>query len=144
MFYLWKECHKMIHKKIKPYNQTKVKQRLRKEADDLFYLVVLKRWGRVCEICGKPSSKAHHFFAKSHYGHLRYELLNGISLCYHHHQHYHNTGDPLIIEQIIHKRGDKWYNTLSKLAKNNPKSFKTVVWYREQIDQLKERLCSKE
>lgn len=42
-----------------------------------------------CEKCGKTSGmQAHHIFAKGHHRILRWNLLNGICLCYRCHIHW--------------------------------------------------------
>jgi len=54
------------------------KQRLRKEADKLYFQAYLKS---KCEVCGKPAKNVHHFYYKRSYPYLRYEEANAVSLC---------------------------------------------------------------
>ena len=123
----------MPKQKIKE-GQRKNKKQLRKIADVLWFHKLLKPQ---CEVCNKPSQFVHHFYYKSSFSHLRYELDNGISLCKSCHFLLH-TKDPKIIEsKIIEKRGQKWLKKLTKKAFQKPKpSFQTEKWYNEQIKQL--------
>ena len=54
------------------------KQRLKLKADKLWYLKLIQD---ECELCDNYAIQVHHFYYKSSYGHLRYDLDNGISLC---------------------------------------------------------------
>ena len=123
-----------------PYNQNKVKKRLRKEADKLWYQKYLKP---ACEICGSTGIRqAHHFFYKGSYGHLRYSEDNCITLCMGCHFTLHSN-DPKKIEQIIiERKGKVWYNRITKLSKEKHYSFQTIGWYRENIERLKSELDS--
>ena len=109
------------------------KARLRRKADKLWFERLLKPR---CEICNKPSKQVHHFFSKSAFGHLRYDLDNGISLCNGCHFKLHHQ-NPTIVQDIIEKRGMEWYNNLKKQAHNPPKDYKiTIGWYKEEIAKL--------
>lgn len=48
---------------------------------------IKERDGNVCTVCGKPSKvlNAHHIIPKRNKD-TRYEIMNGISLCYVHHK----------------------------------------------------------
>ena len=113
------------------------KKRLRDEADKLWkYKIIGDR--KLCEVCEKePVETGHHFFPKSAYGHLRYELTNGIAIGRTCHFRHHHVGDPTIHQTIIEKRGEKWYSALKAKALQRPKaSFQTVRWYKQVIKQL--------
>ena len=112
------------------------KKKLRLEADKIWYNIIIQKYP-ICEGCGKEKSiQAHHYYYKSSYGHLRYNLLNGIGLgikCHFilHHQ------DPKKIEEIIIKnRGKKWLNRLTELSKERSASFQTLSYYKNIIEQL--------
>ena len=111
------------------------KSRLRSQADKLFFELLLKP---ECEVCGKSAVQVHHFFYKSSYGHLRYDLDNGISLCQGCHFALH-AQDPKRIEiEIIGYRGEEWYDSLAKRAKEKPKpSYLTIGYYKQVIEVLK-------
>ena len=78
-------------------------ERLRKIADDLFFEACILKYGSRCIICGKAYDKAHHFYPKGQYQHLRYDLDNGINLCILHHLMIHQTGDKKEVEEEIKK-----------------------------------------
>ena len=114
------------------------KQKLRSEADRLWYHRCLKD---KCEICGQRAVQCHHFFYKGSYGHLRYDLNNGISLCQKCHFILHHRDPKLITDKIIEKRGMKWYQTLKAKAQNHSKrSYQTIGWYYDIIEDLQKRV----
>jgi hypothetical protein len=89
---------------------------LRNKADHLFSQACFKRWGNVCPVCKGEATQTHHFIPKSISAYLRYEILNGVPLCYHCHIiRLHSQGDPLVYEAIIKKRGQEWFTKLKKL-----------------------------
>ena len=113
------------------------KQRLRNKADKLWKEIILKHHP-MCEGCGtEPSNTGHHFFPKGLYGHLRYDIDNGIGIGIKCHFAHHHKGCPVIHQNIIKKRGIKWYNELKYKALNPPKDYKLYVsWYKKQINIL--------
>ena len=121
----------------KPYNETKIKKKLRKEADDLWKLACLKKYGDRCELCGRAFGiTAHHFYYKGSVGHLRYEINNGVILCAPCHCKLHFQDPKLVESLIIDKRGRRWYNKLKKKAEEKHYSYQTIGWYREHIKNL--------
>jgi len=106
---------------------------LRSQADKLWYQVLLIS---KCEVCGKQSTQVHHFFPKGMYGFLRYDLDNGISMCNGCHFAHHHKGDPTIHQTVINKRGRKWYEQLLEKSKEQPTSYMTIGWYKENIERL--------
>ncbi len=111
------------------------KQRLRNKCDKLWFT---KLYSEECEVCGKRANQVHHFYPKGLYGHLRYDLDNGISMCMGCHFSHHHRGNPEIHQIIIEKRGKKWHNRLKKKAKNRPtSSYLTILYYQDIIDNLK-------
>lgn len=115
------------------------KQLLRAKADKLYKIAVIKKYGEICEVCNdEPTETAHHFFPKGLYGHLRYEIKNGIAIGRKCHFFHHHRGDPTIHAIIIEKRGKKWYNELEQKSKERPAgSYQTISWYQKQIEKLK-------
>jgi len=117
---------------------------LRKKADDLFFEACRKKYGERCLICGRLYDKAHHFFCKGMFQHLRYDLDNGVNLCMTHHSMIHQTGEKKVVEnQIIEIRGKDWFNDLRRRANNMPHSFKSKKWYQDNIIRLKEYIYEK-
>ena len=118
--------------------QQKKKQRLKSKADKLWGIAIIKKWGGIC-YCNTKASLPHHFYPKGLYGHLRYDLDNGIPLCFGHHFAHHSRGDPQVHWNIIDTRGKPWFNRLKKKALTRPKaSFQTQKFYEEIIIKLEE------
>jgi len=121
----------------KKYNQSKVRKKLRAEADRLYFNYLIKK-NPNCEICGKLAQQVHHFFPKGLYAHLRYNLENGISLCFGHHFAHHHQGNPEIHQTIIEKRGQDWYKNLLKEKRKTPASFQKISYFEDKIKELKD------
>ena len=107
------------------------KKRLRNKADKLWFKACMKTHGNKCEVCGKPAKQVHHFFPKSSYSHLRYDINNGIPMCTGCHFTHHTKGDPKIQQAIIEKRGNKWFKKLAN--KKRQSSYKTIKYYKSTI-----------
>lgn len=128
----------------------KTKAELKQEADDLWRLAVDKKWGVWCEVSpafGKKQKRAnrHHFFPKGRYGHLKFDVDNGVPLTYHFHMLHHQHSDPIVHAIIRKKRGERWYQDLLKKAEEKkPPSYKTKVWYEKQVEKLKAFLYDEE
>ncbi len=114
------------------------KQKLRKEADKLWAIKVLA--GKKCLICPNKANQPHHFFYKSNYGHLRYELDNGIPLCQREHFILHHRDPKIIEDKIIAVKGRKWYNKLKAKALKKPQSsYQTIEYYKQIIEKLNDK-----
>lgn len=116
---------------------------LRNKADKLFSQCCFKRYGDRCEVCGKMGHGVHHFVPKSISAYLRYNIDNGVILCtYCHIIRIHSQGDPRIFEDIIKKRGQKWYKELKqlKVVGEKKKSFVSVKYYKQVIKEFEEEL----
>lgn len=114
------------------------KKRLRREADKLWFKVCLKD---SCEVCGSTDRlQAHHFWYKGSYAHLRFDIDNGISLCQSCHFILHHQDPKKITDQIIAKRGSKWYSTLKKKALKRPANYQTIGYYQTTLKTLNETL----
>ena len=117
------------------------KSTLRKKADKLFSQACFKKWGSVCTACGREATATHHFFPKSGSAYLRYNLLNGVPLCYGCHIiKIHTQGDPETLEIIKQSRGQDWYDNLKALKKKGleAKSLNTITYYKEVIKTLQD------
>ena len=80
-------------------NMKSKKSKLQSQADVLWYNKLIKD---NCELCGENwALQVHHFYYKGSYGHLRYDLENGITLCKMCHFALHAGGDP---KKITSKR----------------------------------------
>ena len=119
------------------------KTRLREKADRLFSKACFKKWGDGCTSCGRPATATHHFFPKSGSAYLRYNLENGVPLCYGCHIiKIHTQGDPETLENIKQARGQDWYNKLKALKKKGleAKSLTSIKYYEEVIQALEDYL----
>lgn len=113
------------------------KAKLRSKADRLWFEKCFIVYGRNCEVCGKPAAHIHHYFPKGLYGHLRYDIVNGVPLCFHCHFNKTHKADPLVHEIIQKKRGKKWLKDLEKKAKvKPPPSYLKVAFYENIIKEL--------
>lgn len=83
---------------------------LRNKADALFQAIV-KREHPWCEVCGRPTQVAHHFFSKGSSAELRYDLKNAVPLCSECHSKYHN-GDLRIVFFIERYCVEPWIREL--------------------------------
>ena len=112
------------------------KRILRSRADTLWFHLIIKVHPN-CESCGKPSQQAHHFFSKGLFPELRYNLDNGIGICMSCHFLLTHRGDPRTHQNIIEKRGWKWYKELEAKSKIKLRSFQTIAYYQKVIEDLK-------
>ena len=112
--------------------QTKRMRRLRKDADKLWFKACMKHWGGYC-MCGKPAVQVHHFYPKGQFGHLRYDIENGVPICMGCHMRVTN---PNFVLDVIKQRGKEWHDSLFEKAKLKPASFRNVGWYQDIIEEL--------
>ena len=112
------------------------KRKLAKIADKLWFELLIKP---KCEVCGSKAIQVHHYYFKGSYGHLRYDLNNGISLCQGCHFVLHHQDAKRIEERIIEKRGAKWFYQLQKKSRERPVSYQTIEWYNGIIEGLKKK-----
>ena len=119
---------------MKKVGKINKKKRLRTECDKLWHQLVVKRAGGKCEVCGDTFGVVgHHYYHKSTYGHIRYDLDNGIALCRSCHFLLHHQDPKRIEEKIETIKGKKWREKLKKKSQNRPKNFSTTIGYYEEI-----------
>ena len=106
---------------------------LRTKADRLFQQYITGKYKR-CEICGRPTQVAHHYFVKAVSSSLRYEEKNAIPLCNGCHFKFHSMFSAEMNGLIIEKRGIKWFKSLQKQRNEVWKT--TKANYNKVIDQL--------
>ena len=87
------------------------KTRLQKRADERWSLLVRQR-DKICRLCKtRPSKDAHHIFGRAHKA-TRFDILNGLGLCFRCHQP-DGHGDPCNFhEKIVAEIGIDLYETL--------------------------------
>ena len=110
-------------------------------ADDLeknyWKLLVFKKWGEKCLLCNKKAILSHHFYPKHKYRALRFNIDNGVPLCRKCHFSLHKK-DPTLSNQIVDKRGLKWYIKIKKEMEK-----KRIVGYNKKwIEDEKNKLIN--
>jgi len=90
----------------------------KRKADKLWSLKIREK--KYCEVCGRTGNQPHHLIGRKNYA-LRWDLRNGVLLCYTHHvggkQSAHN--DPV------------WF--LNWFKKNRPEDWKHILAERNKI-----------
>jgi len=121
--------------------------KLQKDADKLWHKVVIKKYGATCffhdhQMSAKNHARVavncHHFKPKGMYPELRYDIENGIPMCWPCHFKLEQS-DPSMREEIMLKRGNEWYLSLMKRS-GIKKSFKNIEYYNKTIKILEEKL----
>lgn len=109
-----------------------------KKLDLIWSAEVKKEAGYRCELCGKKSNEcalqSHHYYGRRHRS-LRWDIQNGICLCYVHHkgglQSAHESPE-WFRGQMIDLRGHNWLKYLQKQANKCYKgTYETVKDYLE-------------
>lgn len=114
------------------------KKRLRNKADRLYQEIGKKRYSD-CLICGSEYSCLHHYHPKSTCSALRYNLENGIPVCYKCHCRIHSSDDPTPNEIILKRKGEAWKKRLQKIKKEVEVKT-TLTYYQGEIEKLKKEL----
>lgn len=84
----------------------KAQKRIKKELGLTWRLEVLKRDGNECAICGKKEGRLHvHHILPKHFVETRYDVKNGIVLCFVHH---------VMQKFSVHQNGLFFYEWLKK------------------------------
>ena len=136
-----KPTKKDLYKKEK-----RLKKRLQVEADVLWHLAVIKKYGDRCFFAGKTkqalncpkvAQKCHHYFPKGRYPELRYEITNGVPICWPDHYKAEKI-DRTMLADILRVRDEEWYNKLNKIRfeRKSWSSFETTDYYRKIIKEL--------
>jgi len=120
---------------MKATKQTLRRRRIIKEADHLWMQLCFEEWGRMCNYCGKPAMQVHHFYRKSMYGHLRYDIDNGVPCCQGCHL---RADDSNYIDILKDRRGEDWYLSLKEKSFHPPKNYKNnIIWIKGELERLK-------
>ena len=106
--------------KVKKKKRKKVKPLARMTRDTLalWSKAIRALWGGRCAMCGNAGSQAHHFFGKKAYPAVKFDLDNGVFLCFFCHiRKLHQQGDTEPArEQLLLKIGTRRFNALRKRA----------------------------
>jgi hypothetical protein len=106
-----------------------------KDCDKLWSKVVRQRDGNECVIegCHADSCHAHHVFSRKNIS-VRFDISNGISLCFKHHFHWAHTNYEEFRDFIIGWMGKKEFELLK--AKSNL----VQKWSVEELLTIKDQL----
>jgi 5-methylcytosine-specific restriction endonuclease McrA len=102
-------------------NKQKIIKKLQKDCTKLWAEQIHARDG-ICQLCGKQRSQgkldAHHIFSKAGHQNVRYDLDNGILLCFYCHRvKTHQQGGQDLGLWLVCKHGQEWYDNLRSKAK---------------------------
>lgn len=87
-----------------------------KELDKLWSKKVKEKFDNKCAICGKGSPHAHHIFSRG-YKSTRWDVENGVALCYYHHFYFAHQKFEEFRDFIIDLIGETKYNGLKKKSR---------------------------
>jgi len=118
--------------RLKRVSKTKLRK-LQLECDAL-YQKVGKRMFPKSIVSGKPTEVIHHFYTKQSSSRLRYDFDNAIPLTNGEHFSHHIKSDPTIHATVIRKKGQNWYDTLSK--KKNESMKVNEEYYKYVLEML--------
>ena len=126
--------------RVESVDKPKRKKRTPRQIEDdlcctLWSAAVRTRDGYVCQYCGTPTKKAeaHHIFTRSHKS-TKFDLANGITLCWPCHKYRAVSGDFAYWEQHTWLGLKKW----EALHEKTMEIVKTTdAWYAEQEARLR-------
>jgi predicted restriction endonuclease len=87
-----------------------------KELDKLWSNKVKEKFDNKCFICGKGSPHAHHIFSRG-YKSTRWDIENGVALCYYHHFYFAHQKFEEFRDVIIDLIGEEKYDELKLKSK---------------------------
>ena len=70
-----------------------------------------------CIVCGATGVVGHHYIFKSQSHMLRFDMDNLVPLCPGCHTRLHFSGDPMIVQTILKKKGMAWADQLQEKRK---------------------------
>lgn len=100
----------------------KVKTLTKKDCDKLWSKIIRDR-DKSCPICGKKPVQAHHIFSRVYNG-TRWNLDNGIGLCYYHHIYWAHQKYEEFRRFIVEKLGEEKFEELRKYSQQVTKASK--------------------
>ena len=122
-----------------------LKKKLQKEADKLWHIACLKKWGNKCFFIDSEkkahghndiTDSCHHFKPKGIYSSLRYNVDNGVPVCWTCHNKLEQH-DKSMQNDILKKRGSEWNDNLESTFRSHKRhSFQTIPYYEEEIKKL--------
>lgn len=101
-----------MRKTKKADNGKPTKSTISKELDKLWSLIVKQRDGFQCVVCGKDNTvAAHHIFSRKNHS-TRWDIDNGVSLCFYHHMRWAHVEYEQFRDFIVGRIGKKMFETL--------------------------------
>jgi hypothetical protein len=106
----------MPKKPKKPKTRLQSLKSLIAQADKLLQLKFIST-NKFCIVCGGSNIVGHHYIFKSQSKILRWDINNLVSLCPGCHTRLHLSGDPMIVQTILKKKGMAWADQLQDKRK---------------------------
>lgn len=88
--------------------KTKTKKLTMKDLDVIWSKLIHKKYDNKCAICGATPCQAHHIFSRT-YRSTRWDIDNGIALCYRHHFHFAHSKFEEFRDWVIQEIGEELY-----------------------------------
>ena len=86
-----------------------------KRLDALWSKAVIERDGRRCRYCKQSGNQPHHIFSRRHRS-TRWDVDNGITLCWHHHFHLAHGEPEMFREFLLKEIGEEMFEALKRRA----------------------------
>ena len=129
---------------MKTSNTTRKKNKLEKEAEEIWKQLALKKWGTKCLVCGEPADVFHHFIPKSRSVLLRFSVENAIPICSKCHYKIHFSSKPTeihrIVEEIRRARGKDWCDYIDVMEREPLEGTYGIHYLEDLIEELKKQL----
>ena len=129
---------------MKTSNTTRKKNKLEKEAKEIWKQRALKKWGTKCLACGEPADVFHHFIPKSRSVLLRFSVENAIPICSKCHYKIHFSSKPTeihrIVEEIRRARGKDWCDYIDVMEREPLEGTYGIHYLEDLIEELKKQL----
>ena len=84
------------------------KKKMKKLLNEMWHIVVFKKYGDKCIACGAPAVDAHHVVRRSQSLALKYDYRNGVPLCKGCHRFKYHLGDVEVARRILEFVGDRY------------------------------------
>lgn len=101
-----------------------------KTLDKLWSKLVREKYNKKCAICGAPNPHAHHIFSRS-YKSTRWDIDNGVALCYKHHFFFAHVKYEEFRDFIISHIGSEAYDKLKE---------KSMIVMKPDLNQINDQL----
>ena len=96
--------------------KAKSKKLSMKTLDALWSKIVRRKFGNQCAVCGATPVQAHHIFTRT-YKSTRWDIDNGVALCYKHHFYLAHSKFEEFRDFLIELMGEEQYENLKTKSK---------------------------